>query len=145
MAGRAILIDKRPKPTPDQYAQLGRDIGMTPQTAHRWLRVLEGTFQWFEVPAFKGDLLKRVSSEPKGYRSGSDPLCRRLSAMDRGRSRRHSVEHDLTFKAIVFSFCPTAPRGNTDRRIRLAGPHRWRGISIPSSAGPTAASPIPDT
>ena len=49
------------------YSQLGREIGMTPQTAQRWLRVLEGTFQWLAVPAFKGNVVKRVSSKPKGH------------------------------------------------------------------------------
>ena len=34
------------------HSQLGREIGVTPQTAHRWLGILNATFQWFEVPAY---------------------------------------------------------------------------------------------
>lgn len=57
------------------YSQLGREIGMTPQTAQRWLRVLEGTYQWFPVPAFSGNVVKRVSSKPKGHLSDSGLAC----------------------------------------------------------------------
>jgi hypothetical protein len=57
------------------YSQLGREVGMTPQTARRWLKVLDGTFQWFEIPAFEGNLLKRVSSKPKGYLADTGLVC----------------------------------------------------------------------
>ncbi|HEX9012771.1 MAG TPA: ATP-binding protein [Anaerolineaceae bacterium] len=49
------------------YSQLGREIGITPQTARRWLRILEATFQWFELPAYSGNAVKRVSLRPKGH------------------------------------------------------------------------------
>jgi predicted AAA+ superfamily ATPase len=57
------------------YSQLGRDLGMTPGTAKRWLHVLRGTFQWFDVPAFSGNLVKRVSSKPKGYLTDTGLVC----------------------------------------------------------------------
>lgn len=57
------------------YSQLGREIGMTPQSARRWLDVLRGTFQWHEVPAFKGNLIKRVSGKPKGYLADTGLVC----------------------------------------------------------------------
>ena len=57
------------------YSQLGREIGLTPQSARRWLQVLRGTFQWWEIPAFKGNLIKRVSSKPKGYLSDTGLAC----------------------------------------------------------------------
>ena len=37
--------------------------------------MLRGTFQWWEVPAFKGNLIKRVSSKPKGYLSDTGLAC----------------------------------------------------------------------
>jgi uncharacterized protein len=49
------------------YSQLGRELGLTPQTAQRWLDILKATFQWFEIPAYSGNLIKRVSKKPKGY------------------------------------------------------------------------------
>ena len=56
-------------------SQLGREIGMTPQTAQRWLRILEGTYQWFSLPAFSGNPTKRVVSRPKGYLSDTGLAC----------------------------------------------------------------------
>jgi predicted AAA+ superfamily ATPase len=49
------------------YAHLGREIGLSPNTAREWLSILQATFQWFETPAYHTNLLKRVSSKPKGY------------------------------------------------------------------------------
>lgn len=57
------------------FSQLGREIGMTPQTARRWLKVMEGTFQWFLLPAFSGNPAKRVVSRPKGYLADSGLAC----------------------------------------------------------------------
>lgn len=49
------------------HSQLGRDLGLTPQTASRWLQVLKATFQWMELPPYHGNTLKRISGKPKGY------------------------------------------------------------------------------
>jgi predicted AAA+ superfamily ATPase len=49
------------------YSHLGRDIGITPQTAQRWLGLLQSTYQWFELPAFSMNIPKRVSGRAKGY------------------------------------------------------------------------------
>jgi len=56
-------------------AQLGRELGIQPQTAHRWLDLLMATFQWFEVPAFSGNALKRVSGKAKGYFADTGLAC----------------------------------------------------------------------
>lgn len=57
------------------FSQLGRDIGLTPQTALRWTQMLSSTFQWFEVPPFSGNVLKRVSKKSKGYFTDSGLAC----------------------------------------------------------------------
>ena len=57
------------------HAQLGRDIGVTPQTAQRWLAMLRATFQWFEAPAYHGSAVKRVSGKPKGYLADTGLAC----------------------------------------------------------------------
>lgn len=49
------------------YSQLGRDIGITPPTAKKWLQILQATFQWFETSAYSGNTVKRVSGKAKGY------------------------------------------------------------------------------
>ncbi len=56
-------------------SQFGRELGITPQTARRWLGVLQATFQWFEVPAFSGNTVKRVSRKPKGYIGDTGMAC----------------------------------------------------------------------
>jgi hypothetical protein len=64
------------------YSQLGREIGITPQTSKRWLQILEATFQWFALPAFSGNPIKRVSLRPKGHLADPGLACyhARLSA-----------------------------------------------------------------
>jgi predicted AAA+ superfamily ATPase len=57
-------------------SQLGRDIGITPQTARRWLAILSATFQWVEHPAFSRNSVKRVSSKAKGYLADTGFACR---------------------------------------------------------------------
>jgi predicted AAA+ superfamily ATPase len=56
-------------------AELGRDIGVTPQTSRRWLDVLKAIFQWHEVPAYDGNAIKRISSKPKGYCADTGAMC----------------------------------------------------------------------
>lgn len=57
------------------YSQLGRDINITPQTAKRWLNILQATFQWFEIPAYSGNTIKRISNKPKGYIADTGLAC----------------------------------------------------------------------
>ena len=56
-------------------SQLGREIGVSPQTARRWLDVLIATFQWFEVPAWSTNAIKKISARPKGYLSDTGMVC----------------------------------------------------------------------
>jgi uncharacterized protein len=57
------------------YSHLGRDIDITPQTARRWLNILSATFQWFEIPAYSGNTIKRISNKPKGYIADTGLAC----------------------------------------------------------------------
>jgi len=57
------------------YSELGRDIGITPQTAKRWLITLAQTFEWFEIPAYSNNLIKRISEKPKGYFADPGQVC----------------------------------------------------------------------
>lgn len=56
-------------------SQLGREIGLTPQTARRWLKILEATYQWRELPAFSGNPVKRVAGRSKGHIADSGLAC----------------------------------------------------------------------
>jgi len=57
------------------YTHLGRDIGITPQTAKRWLAVLKATFQWFEIPAWHTNTIKKISLKQKGFLADSGLVC----------------------------------------------------------------------
>jgi predicted AAA+ superfamily ATPase len=57
------------------YSQVGRELGLNPQTSRRWLDILKATFQWFEVPAFHRSTIKRISSKPKGYIADTGFAC----------------------------------------------------------------------
>lgn len=57
------------------HSQLGREIGVTPKTAQRWLRMMQATYQWFELPPFFANRIKRVSKSPKGYLADTGIAC----------------------------------------------------------------------
>ncbi len=57
------------------FSQLGREIGITPQTSKRWLAVLSATFQWFQIPAYQGNTIKRISAKPKGHFADTGMVC----------------------------------------------------------------------
>ncbi|HNV70905.1 MAG TPA: DUF4143 domain-containing protein, partial [Candidatus Ozemobacteraceae bacterium] len=40
---------------------------MSPNTGRKWLDLLAATYQWFEVPPYHGNTIKRVSGKTKGY------------------------------------------------------------------------------
>ena len=48
---------------------------MTPQTAKRWLNTLTEAFEWFEIPAFSQNAIKKVSGKPKGFFSDTGQVC----------------------------------------------------------------------
>lgn len=57
------------------YSKLGKDIGITPQTAKRWLDILISTFQWFSLPAYSNNAIKKISNKPKGYFADTGLVC----------------------------------------------------------------------
>lgn len=58
-----------------QFTQLGREIGISPQTAQRWLNLLKSTYQWTELPAYSGNTIKRISTKGKGYFIDTGLVC----------------------------------------------------------------------
>jgi len=57
------------------HSQLGREIGVTSQTASRWLATLKATFQWYAAPPYQGNAIKRISGKPKGYFADTGLIC----------------------------------------------------------------------
>ncbi len=56
-------------------SQLGRELGVNPKTARRWLDVLTHSYQWLELPAYSGNAIKRLSSKPKGVLQDTGLAC----------------------------------------------------------------------
>ncbi len=56
-------------------SQLGRELGITPQTSSRWLNILSATFQWVSIPAYSGNLIKQLSHRQKGYFCDTGLAC----------------------------------------------------------------------
>lgn len=57
------------------YNQMGRDIGLSPPTAKRWLQILKHSFQWVEIPSYARNAIKKISGKPKGYFADTGLLC----------------------------------------------------------------------
>jgi hypothetical protein len=57
------------------YSQLGREVGITPKTAQRWLQLLKQTYQWHELPPFHMNAIKRLSQKPKGILADTGIAC----------------------------------------------------------------------
>jgi predicted AAA+ superfamily ATPase len=83
------------------YSQIGREIGVTPQTARRWLSVLKATFQWFEIPAWHGNTIKRISSKPKGYFSDTGLACHLARITSRDALGGHPMTGSLFETAVI--------------------------------------------
>lgn len=73
--GRFVMLTAALTSQEVNFSQFGREIGVTPQTARRWLAMLRATFQWFEVPAYHGNTIKRISNKPKGYIADTGLAC----------------------------------------------------------------------
>lgn len=57
------------------YSQLGRELGISPKTAERWLRLLIHTYQWTELQPFHMNTIKRLSLKPKGIITDTGLAC----------------------------------------------------------------------
>jgi len=103
------------------HSQLGRDIGVTPQTARRWLQILIGTYQWFEVPPFGRNMVKRVSRKPKGYMADSGFVCH---------CQRLSSPSTIGGHPLYGALFETAVIGEIRKQLALvpggAALHHWR-------------------
>lgn len=65
-------------------SEYGRELEVRPVTARRWLDLLTHTFQWIELPAYHGRVLKRLTSRRKGYLRDTGLACwlQRISGPD---------------------------------------------------------------
>lgn len=54
---------------------IGREIGINPDTAKRWLNMLYYGYQWIELAPYSGNAIKRLSKKRKGYFSDTGLVC----------------------------------------------------------------------
>ena len=103
------------------YNQVGRDIGVTPQTAKRQLDILRLTFQWIEVPPYSGNTVKRISGKPKGYLSDTGLLCGSLFLSSPEAVPSHPRWGSIVETFIVLDILKTLSHLNTE-----PGVYHWR-------------------
>ena len=102
------------------YSQLGRDIDITPQTAKRWLSILRATFQWFEIPAYSGNTIKRISNKPKGYIADTGLACMLNMVSSHNALGGHPMTGAFFETAVV---CEIQKLANT---LQPLGMYHWR-------------------
>lgn len=56
-------------------SQLGRELGLSSQTARKWLNLLLYTYQWIELFPYHGNAIKRLSENRKGYFKDTGLAC----------------------------------------------------------------------
>ena len=57
------------------HAQFGRDIGISPNTADRWLGFLDRSYQFKEIQPYHGNTIKRLSGKSKGHLIDTGLAC----------------------------------------------------------------------
>jgi Predicted ATPase (AAA+ superfamily) len=84
-------------------SQLGREVGISPQTARRWLDLLSHTYQWFELFPYHGNTIKRISGKKKGYFKDTGFACY-LQAMDSYESLAKNPKLGAIFETWVINY-----------------------------------------
>lgn len=98
------------------YSQIGREIGITPQTAKRWFNLLMATFEWFEIPAYSNNAIKKVSLKPKGYFADTGQIAFSQMISSKNAMGSHPLWGSLFESAVVSDLrkqsllMPTPPR-----------------------------------
>ena len=84
------------------YSQLGRELGISPKTAERWLNLLIHTHQWTELQPFHMNSIKRLSLKPKGIFTDTGLACylQRISSPE---ALAASPMHGAFFESYCFN------------------------------------------
>ncbi|MCC6221349.1 MAG: ATP-binding protein [Deltaproteobacteria bacterium] len=60
------------------FSEFGRELGADYKVVQKWLSVLQATFQWYEIPAYFNNPVKRIAKKPKGIFSDTGLACHLL-------------------------------------------------------------------
>ena len=106
------------------YAQLGREVGITPKTAQRWLQLLVQTYQWTELPPFHMNVIKRLSQKPKGIMADTGLACylQRISSSD-------ALGNSLLQGALFESYCFNMLKGLCNALPMMPNFYHWRTLA----------------
>lgn len=98
---------------------LGRELGLHPQTAGKWVSMLTASCQWKEIPPWHGNAGKRLTCKPKGYCGDSGLMASAL-----GISSPRALLASPFFGALF----ETAVVGEIRRQLSTAGVrlYHWR-------------------
>ncbi|MFC1766844.1 ATP-binding protein [Planctomycetota bacterium] len=83
------------------FSHLGRELGLNPQTARRWLDILKATFQWIEIPPYFGNTIKRICKSPKGYVADTGLACHAQAVSTPNAVAAHPLWGSLFETAVV--------------------------------------------
>ncbi len=121
-------------------SEFGRELGVSPPTARRWLGLLAASYQWLEVPAWSRNTVKRVSARAKGHMVDSGLACASQllaspAAVDvyprRGALFESAVVADLTAQASVLSPRPQLWHWRAHQGAELDLLIEWNGVLHP--------------
>ncbi len=56
-------------------SQFGREVGISPLTAAKWTSLLENSYQYLSLPAYHGNIVKRLSQKKKGHLRDTGFIC----------------------------------------------------------------------
>lgn len=73
------------------YSDLARDVGIAPNTARRWMSVLEASQQIFLLEPYHRQRTKRLIKTPKLYFADTGLLCSVLGFRDASELRQHAL------------------------------------------------------
>jgi predicted AAA+ superfamily ATPase len=103
------------------FSHLGRELGLNPQTARRWLNILKATFQWMEIPPYSGNTIKRICKSPKGYVADTGLACHAQAV---------STPHAVAAHPLWGSLFETAVVNEIHKQVGLLNPapniYHWR-------------------
>lgn len=102
-------------------SQFGREAGVSPATAEKWLGVLRATFQWRESPPWKGNAIKRVTGKSKGYFADTG-LMAHLLGVSSPRALLASPQRGAVFETFAAGEIRKQLQGSGE----TAGLYHWR-------------------
>lgn len=88
-------------------AQLGRELNIDRKTALAWKSVAMATYQWFEIPAFTRNAIKRVSGKNKGYLSDTGFICHQQRIVSADAIAGHPLQGALVESWTVMEILKT--------------------------------------